>query len=179
MNTHHPNSPSLPPRSLNIPQFANDATQLNGSATLAALPRLQQATPHAQPDTVAQWQAHGRTKPVPESAAEIWLDIQAQVQLPFTCQRCLQHMEETIAINRSIRFVQDEATAAELDETIEADVLVHSTQFDLLELIEDELIMALPYAPKHASCTHEPSTALKNQADEAHPFAALQQLKKQ
>ena len=35
---------------------------------------------------------------------------------------------------------------------VEEDLLVASRQFDLLALIEDELIMALPFAPAHEVC---------------------------
>lgn len=177
MNTKKPHTTPLQARSLDIPQFAATNAATHGTTQLMELPRLAQAAPQAQTDIHIQWQAHGRTQAVPESATEIWLNIQAQVQLPFICQRCLQDMEQTIAIQRAIRFVHDEVTAAALDEDLEEDVLVHSTQFDLLELIEDELIMALPYAPKHAHCA---GTAQSHTSDDtAHPFAALQQLKKQ
>ena len=95
-------------------------------------------------------------------------------------QRCMQPMEETVTVERTFRFAPDEATAARLDEELEEDVLVCSRHFDLLDLVEDELIMALPLAPRHAAC--QPATPLGDPSaandSPPHPFAALQQLKK-
>jgi len=50
------------------------------------------------------------------------------------------------------RFVKDEAAAAQLDADCDDDVLALSRQFDLMGLIEDELIMAQPIVPRHDEC---------------------------
>lgn len=167
----------IQPCKLDVLQFAINNMDANSTNLLDEFPRLAQVAPQAQTNTQVQWQAHGHTKTVLENATEIWVDIQAQVKLPFTCQRCLQDIEKTISIKRSIRFVQDEAVAAVLDEKLEEDVLVHSTQFDLLALIEDELIMELPYAPKHSLCADTAQSQTSNES--THPFAKLRKLKKQ
>ena len=85
---------------------------------------------------------------------------------------------------RDFRFVASEAIAEQEDEESEEDVLVTSKAFDLLELIEDELLMAAPLVPMHTVCPQP----LKLQAvdpefvelpqDKPNPFAVLQQLKK-
>ena len=66
----------------------------------------------------------------------------------------------------------------------EEDVLVLSREFNLLELVEDELLMSVPPVPKHEECP----APVKLQAADAdfvdapvekpNPFAVLQQLKK-
>ena len=64
------------------------------------------------------------------------------------------------------------------------DSLVLSRDFDLLELLEDELIMALPPIPKHDACPQTPKfeAADADFAGEAepkpNPFAVLQKLKR-
>lgn len=104
-----------------------------------------------------------------------------------------------MAVDHSIRFVKDEAAAAELDADSEDDVLALSRQFDLMGLIEDELIMALPIVPRHEHCPTdvaslmnaesealppgtEPEQAAEGQATTAsgrpNPFAVLASLKK-
>ena len=92
----------------------------------------------------------------------------------------MQPMEETVTVDRTFRFAPDEATAARLDEELEEDVLVCSRHFDLLDLVEDELIMALPLAPRHAACQSVTPLGGPSAASDSppHPFAALQQLKK-
>ena len=53
---------------------------------------------------------------------------------------------------RSIRFVHGADLAQQLDEESEEDVLALSAALDLRELIEDELILALPLVPRHDVC---------------------------
>jgi uncharacterized protein len=89
-----------------------------------------------------------------------------------------------VAFDRQFRFVANEELAAIEDEESEEDVLVLSKSFNLLELIEDELLMSMPPAPKHDVC---PKVVKLQAADpnfvddpveKANPFAVLQQLKK-
>jgi uncharacterized protein len=110
--------------------------------------------------------------------------LAARATLSLVCQRCLGPVEEIVDFERAFRFVASEALAEVEDEESEEDVLVISKSFDLLELMEDELLMASPLVSKHEVCPK----AVKLQAadpdfeDPAHekpnPFAVLQQLKK-
>ena len=83
---------------------------------------------------------------------EIWLHLRAQTVLPLTCQRCLGPVDTAFAVERSFRFVPDEEMAAAQDEQSEEDVLALSRSFDLVELVEDELLMEMPLAPRHEVC---------------------------
>ncbi len=90
--------------------------------------------------------------PLHAAAAEIWLHLRADAVLPLTCQRCLGPVEVALAVDRSFRFVADEELAAAEDELAEEDVLALSRSFDLVELVEDELLMEMPLAPRHEVC---------------------------
>jgi uncharacterized protein len=98
-----------------------------------------------------------------------------------------------LAFDREFLFVADEATAMKLDDESEEDVLVASKTFDLLELIEDELIMSLPIVPRHEHCTsqipHEfeadealfdesEPDAKTSAASRPNPFSVLEKIKK-
>ena len=58
-----------------------------------------------------------------------------------------------------------------------------SRSFDLLELVEDELLMAMPVVPRHDQCPAPVKLAVADDAFDApaagrpNPFAALQGLK--
>ena len=71
----------------------------------------------------------------------------------------------------------------QLLEDSEEDVLVLSSDMDVWELIEDELIMAVPLVPKHAVCPTQVAMSVADEAFEAaqearpNPFAALAKLK--
>jgi uncharacterized protein len=91
-------------------------------------------------------------------------------------------VREHLALDRWLRFVEDEAQAAELDAELDDDVLALPRWLDLVELIEDELLLALPLVPRHAVCPVPLPMALEAEtapAEEApHPFAALAALKR-
>ena len=82
------------------------------------------------------------------------------------------------------RFVATEDIAMAEDDESEEDLLVMEPQFDLLALLEDELLMALPLVPMHDECP-EPPVLRVGDADvpeeaptKPNPFAMLAQLKK-
>lgn len=172
------------PRKLDVRAFAEAGAELGGETPLAALPRLAEGSLPGDAPAPARWRARGEQRPVTGGAPETWLHLQAEAQVPLECQRCLQPVSESLAVDRWFRFAASEDEAARLDEESEDDVLVASARFDLLELVEDELILALPLVPRHEICPQPlplgaPEAAAEPAADERpNPFAALAALKK-
>jgi uncharacterized protein len=94
-------------------------------------------------------------------------------------------VQTLVEVDTWLRFVSDEAQAAALDAELEEDVLALEREQDALELVEDELLLALPLVPRHEECPQPlplPAEDLDDEADAApakpNPFAALAQLKK-
>ena len=143
-------------RHLDIVAFAEAGASLSGEDPLSHYARLSREDLDGEGKAVVRWQAQGRSEPVAGGAPEIWLDLQAQTELGMQCQRCLEPMRQALAFERSFRFVRDEATAEQLDEELEEDVLVWRKDFDLQALVEDELLMELPVAPRHEVCPSTP-----------------------
>ena len=135
----------------------------------------------ALPDVA--WSARGERLPAAAGNAELWLSLAAQAPVWLTCQRCLQPFEVPLAFERRLRFVHGEAEAEALDAESEDDVLALTRSLDLRELVEDELLLALPIVPRHPVCLQPLPMAVGEQAleddvpERAHPFAALQALK--
>lgn len=128
-----------------------------------------------------QWQMQGRLQPRTGAADEVWMHVQAHAEVQMQCQRCLTPVVLPLSVDRDILFVADEATAAELDDTLDDDVLVLSKDFDALALVEDELIMALPLVPRHEVCPQalpDQSAGEEDLPERIHPFAALAALKR-
>ncbi len=122
--------------------------------------------------------------PVPQQlVAKLGLTLGAQTRIELTCQRCLSAVVCDLDAQRQFRFALDEAAALALDDELEDDVLVLSQAFDAMELIEDELIMAMPLVPMHETC---PVTLTQHSEgfgesdlnpEKPNPFAVLAQLK--
>ncbi|MGV3572094.1 MAG: YceD family protein [Ramlibacter sp.] len=171
------------PRRLDVRRFAEDGAELAAEDRLSRYPRLLAETDGAAPERTVQWSARGELLNPNHVHPEIWLHLQADAELPLVCQRCLRPVDVPLAVDRAFRFVPDEATAAAEDDEAEEDLLALSHSFDLLELVEDELLMEVPLAPRHDVCP-EPVKMSAEDADFAaagagreNPFAVLGRLK--
>ena len=95
-----------------------------------------------------------------------------------TCQS--RPIDTAIEVDRWFRFARSEAEAEALDAEIEEDVLALERALDLHELIEDELLLAMPLVPRHAACPLPlplPESDVPTAEAPAHPFAALASLR--
>lgn len=171
------------PRMLPLAAFARSEATLSGAVPLAELSRL-----HAQSiDMVyaedARFTATGSERFDATGHPQVWLHLRGACRLTQVCQRCLRPAGIDIEFQRDFRFVANEAVAAVEDEESEEDVLVFARQFDLVELLEDELLMAMPLVPMHASCPETPRFSLADPdfdaqtPQPANPFAVLASLK--
>lgn len=156
-----------------------DIEHLNecGEIELRQFERLVPEVQASAEQPVIRYSARGESRPRLGGSPQIWLHLSAQVALPMMCQRCLTTVETAIAIEREFRFVATEEQALLEDEESEEDILVQnpdSSAFNLRELLEDELIMALPMVAMHEECT--PPVPLAE--EKINPFAVLGQLKK-
>jgi uncharacterized protein len=172
------------PLRLDVEAFAKEAGQLEGDWPLRSFSRLLDVRhPDAPPADagLVRWNARGETRPVRGGAPQTWLHLRAGTQLSLVCQRCLGPVDTTVDAERSFLFVAGEETAAQLDADTEDDVLVLTRALNLRELVEDELLLALPLVPRHDLCP-EPLPLAQQEHDEAeerpNPFAALAALKR-
>lgn len=174
LSAHHP--------SLDVLAFCRAEDTLSGQWPVLQMQRLAaglEGVPEA--GAVVSWSAQGSLRPVTGAQPEVWLHLQGQATVTLQCQRCLQAMSEALVVDRRFRFVRHEDEAARLDEELEDDVLVLPTRLDLIELLEDELILALPIVPRHEGECPQPlpirSDAAEAAAPAPHAFAALAALK--
>lgn len=176
--------PEHDPRRLNLSSFAQTGGRLMGEERLAHFERLIAETQGIGAETRVHFCAQGELRVGGDGAHQVWLDLSAQSMLALTCQRCLGPAEVQVEFARAFRFVANEDQAAVEDEHCEEDVLVISRAFNLLELIEDELLMALPIAPMHDVCPVPVRLQIEDpdfnpgEDEKPNPFAVLQQLKR-
>ena len=172
---------------LDVAGLARVAGTIKGKTALQKYERLMQDSCRQEADLgdefAVNWQAKGELRNMAGNTAQTWLHLQADAKIPQICQRCLAEVETKLDVDRSYRFVADEATASALDDSCEEDLLVLSREFNLVELIEDELLMALPLVPMHEICPEQPKMAVidadfeQQLQEKPNPFAALEALK--
>jgi uncharacterized protein len=159
------------PDRLDVKAFAQAGGHLSGHDTLLKYKRLAE-------------EAQGLVRATHGIGGQIWLRLKAEATFPMICQRCLHPVDVPLAVDREFRFVADEATAEALDESSDEDLLALSREFNLRELIEDELLMELPVVPRHDECPTDVKMASSDEdfeeasADKPNPFAALAGLRK-
>jgi uncharacterized protein len=170
-------------RRLDLKSFAEEGATLAGHSPLRELPRLLAETEGRGSQSPVSWSAQGELRNPGHVHPEIWVHLNSSAILPLTCQRCLGEVDVPVAVERSFRFVPDEEMAAAQDEQSQEDVLAMSRSFDLIELVEDELLMELPLAPRHESCPVPVKLAVADEEFESasaqrdNPFALLGKFK--
>jgi uncharacterized protein len=102
------------------------------------------------------------------------LRVRVRGTLQLCCQRCLEAMPYEVQADATLVLAGTLAEIhAEPADAHAADRVVAGKEMPVRDLIEDELILALPYAPRHESCTARPP---RDAEDKTSPFAGLRGL---
>ncbi len=108
----------------------------------------------------------------------------ASAGIKFECQRCLEPVLVAVNADLNIAFVSTEEQMSSLPEPFEG-VLLEDEEISLIQVVEDELILALPLVAYHQDCdTFEYRTQDEkfvepqvDQSEKENPFSVLEQLK--
>lgn len=173
------------PEKLDVAALAHDGASLTGEWPAVSLERLADSAAPEAPASgwpALQWRLAGEIRQPKGGKPQVWLNLTASGQVALTCQRCLKPVHEDLDIDRWIRFVDTEAEAAAMDVDSDDDVLALPRHLDARELIEDELLLALPLVPRHEVCP-EPLPQVADDAEpeleeRPNPFAKLAALKR-
>jgi len=106
---------------------------------------------------------------------ELCLELSIEGKLSLICQRCSEKLEHTIFLKSGFLIKEEtQLTDFEVDDHADYDLIEGSAKMDVLSLIEDEIILSLPVAPKHESdkCHYKKTDEMP---DRIHPFADLKQ----
>lgn len=132
-----------PPRSLllDVDRLPLDDDPWDLELPVTALPRLA-ASLGSSGGIVRATVEFGRVAGVPR------LRVGAQIEVTLICQRCLQPMRVSLEGESQVALVENLAQADALPEDVEP-VWVESRKVDLREVVEEELLLALPLVPMH------------------------------
>ncbi len=98
--------------------------------------------------------------------------------LRLTCQRCLQPYELALDLPVHLVVVRSDAEAERLGEEEDPLLVGDAQALSLAELVEDELLLALPQVPAHpAPGCRPPEESEVDSGAGASPFAALDSLR--
>lgn len=108
-------------------------------------------------------------------------EVTLATHLNVLCQRCLQPMSLPVQSSSRVALLESEAAASEVPPELET-ALAPEGRMRLADLVEEELLLALPAAPRHpGQCPGEPQP-VPEEAPEIisettqRPFAALGEL---
>jgi uncharacterized protein len=174
------------PEKLDLAAFIQEGAHLEGEWPAASLQRLADAAAPEAPAAgwpALRWSLQGEVRQPKGGKAQAWLHLACQAEVALTCQRCLKPVTETLDVDRWIRFVDTEAEAEALDVDSDDDVLALPRHLDARELIEDELLLALPLVPRHGSCPEplpqaQDGGTAEGEEERPNPFAKLAALKR-
>jgi len=127
-------------------RLAREGGVLEGTLDAMASDRLADrlADVDDMPGEIA-WRITGTANALGRPALAIELDG----HVPLECQRCLEPFDYPVAQRTVTVLAKDEAEADALDADSEDEVLVADHPLVAAELVEDELLLTLPFAPMH------------------------------
>jgi uncharacterized protein len=154
--------------------YCRNGEHREGDIPVAGLQRLTEDT--ADDAGTLHWVLQGGSDQMGHSR----LDLSVAGKVHLTCQRCLTPFEFAIDSHSSLILAKDEEQIEGIDALLEddsVDVIVGSAVFNVVELIEDEALLALPLAPKHDVCPDAATLEALKGASKPSPFAGLKNLK--
>jgi len=151
-----------------------------GSVPLASMPRLADALEQPDGDCMFSLAFDRGELDVP------YVEVRAQAGLPLLCQRSLQRFVLPVSVVQRLAMVREEGQEDALPEGYEALVLDADGAIRPLDLVEDELILAIPVVPVDPESEPVEGTwpassqgdGEKDGATRENPFAVLANLKK-
>lgn len=148
--------------------------EFKGRVALAALPRLREALSGAEGEVAFELGFDTDALRVP------YLELKLEAELPLECQRSLQRFLFPVRIEQRLGLIRDEDGEAGLPGGYEPLLVEADGVLRPLDLVEDELILALPVVPvKPGSEAVERDWPVSAEEEvRANPFAGLAALKK-
>lgn len=149
--------------------FAREGRSLQGELPVSGLERLHDML--AEVAGVVVYRLNGRMGR--QGKHQLVLEVVGEI--PLVCQRCLGRFDHPLSIVSTLELVADEADLSQDElEDDSRDFLVAQKELDVAALIEDEIILALPVAPRHEDCALPGGNTCGTKVS---PFAALKALK--
>ncbi len=163
----------LPPN-VDVARMVQSRRSFSGSLPLARFKRLAKSLAGGEGEVAYQLDFDR------DSFGTSMLHLKATTHLPLLCQRSLEVYLEPVALDQQLGLIRDESEEASLLPEYEALLVGADGHLDLCDVIEDELILALPLVPTRPGAPLDYIEMADDEMEppQANPFAALASLKK-
>lgn len=149
-------------------EFAKSGAKVSGEWPIADFPRLQSAVRSDQGALLYKLEG------VAEEQGRPALRLHVEGSLHLTCQRCLGALEHGIQLDALLLLYETERDVVAAPVEAEGpDRIVATQDMAVRDLIEEEVLLAVPYAPRHERCEGRGSI---ESAPPPGPFADLRSL---
>ncbi len=118
---------------------------LEGMLDARALHELDDVLAPGEDPVDVRWQVTGMRS----AEGRPMLVVAVEGSIPLTCQRCLERMAWPLEQDTHIVLASDEAELAELDGSLDDEVMLGTSRVTAGRLVADELMLSLPFAPLH------------------------------
>ena len=158
------------PRRFDALKLAERRDRVDGEVDATRLPRL--ADRVVPTEGRVRWSVVGDRDAQDRPALTLTLDG----SLSVICQRCLRPLVVPIMQQTELLLARNDAELARLDAD-EQEVVLAAVPLDALTLVEDELLLSLPFAPCHEKDECIAAAAMPAARVAPSPFAPLAGLK--
>jgi uncharacterized protein len=114
-----------------------------------------------------------------------YVDVRVQAPLTLVCQRTLEPFVLPVTVDTRLGLIRTEREESALPPGSEPLLVADDGKLSLADVIEDELLLALPLVPVNPDSTlpeevvaHEPEETSSGEGRSDNPFAVLRELKK-
>ena len=154
-------------------EFATTHSELHGKIAASGLPRIQDLL--SSGEGLIEYSLFGdvneKGKPV--------LQLDVKGKLPLQCQRCLGPMVYDVGFSSRLELVKGLDQLPEHgEEEDKVDQIEADPKLDVLALVEDEILLGLPIAPRHPEGECEIGGNLNEKSGSNKPFGVLANLKR-
>ena len=94
-------------------------------------------------------------------------------RLRLVCQRCLGPLEFPVDVDVELELSESAAEIEKAEDDV--DRVLATRSMEVAALVEDELILTLPFSPKHEACEVAEGA---DRSERVSPFGVLEQLKR-
>jgi uncharacterized protein len=162
--------------------FARNGQGMSGEVPIAKLPRLLEILEN--PQGILSYTVQGGV----DKLGSYFLDINVAGRCQLRCQRCLNDLDYPIWLDTRL-LLRDQASLDALDayvgggnvsggEEEEFDSILADAHLNVLDLLEEEILLSLPIAPKHELGACQVTDGENVHQEEKNPFAVLAKLKR-